>query len=245
MQTRTHPPATDEPPPTVSILLVGGSLFSRIGVVSTLDQESGFTVVGHVSHSADVGRLVAERTPDVAVLIGEIDVLPTLQALMAGAWVPRILVVPTFRKRPRGEEARLPFPEIACVPEVIVNLTDIATLVPAIRLLSSGYQVCAEPVPGGSASGTASTPHTWDRFNKLTWREIEVVQLILRGWSNAEIAEALTLSGATVKSHVHSLMGKLELRNRIDVITTAYTTGFVRPDVPRPTVSPRLASNSA
>ncbi|MFI1864639.1 response regulator transcription factor [Streptomyces jumonjinensis] len=62
---------------------------------------------------------------------------------------------------------------------------------------------------------------------------------MLRGWSNVEIAEGLELSGATVKSHVHNLMGKLHLRNRIDVITTAYRTGLARPRAAGPPVAPR------
>jgi DNA-binding NarL/FixJ family response regulator len=225
---------------STSILVSGGNLFSRIGIVSLLDQEDGFTVVGHASHFADIERLVAERRPDVVVLNGEADPLSAFRALAASTPAPRVLVIAPSRKRAAWKGSHLR------VPGIKVSLTTTATLLPAVRLLRSGYQVAAAHAePGERLSRIGQQPHAWERFDKLTEREVEVVHLMLRGWSNAEIAEALMLSGATVKSHVHSLMNKLELRNRIDVITTAYTTGLVRPGVPKPNWHPRLAGSSA
>lgn len=228
------PSAGDESGPPASILVAGGSFIGRGTLVAALEQESGFTVAAESAHPADLGPLVAEHRPDVAVVLGDPDPLPLLRALASCEPAPRVLVVSPFAQRlpgtghggPGDPAGRVPAP----VKGVTVNLTDRTTLVPAIRLLRSGYQVGqALPAAVGGMPGALRPPHAWDRFDKLTGREIEVVHLMLRGWSNAEIAEALTLSGATVKSHVHSLMGKLELRSRIDVITTAYTTGFVRP----------------
>lgn len=228
-----NPSAGDESGPPTSILVAGGSFIGRGALVSALDGENGFTVVGESARPAELGRLVAEHRPDVAVVLGEPDPLPSLRALAAAEPAPRVLVVSPFAQRLPGTgpaRPNAPAEPHAHAAGVTVNLTDRTTLVPAIRLLRSGYQVGrALPAAVGGIPGPPRPPHAWDRFDKLTGREIEVVHLMLRGWSNAEIAEALTLSGATVKSHVHSLMGKLELRSRIDVITTAYTTGFVRP----------------
>jgi DNA-binding NarL/FixJ family response regulator len=232
---RAHnPPAGDEPVAPTSILVAGGSFIGRGALVTALDAEPGFTVVGDGAHPAELRPLVAEHRPHVAVVIGEPDPLPAIRALTAAEPAPRVLVVSPFEQRLPGAEGVYP-PEPAGRPPgpvagTGVNLTDRAALVPAIRLLRSGYQVCpAPPVTVDAQPGALPPPHAWERFDKLTGREIEVVHLLLRGWTNAEIAEALTLSGATVKSHVHSLMSKLELRSRIDVITTAYTTGFIRP----------------
>lgn len=223
------PSARDESERPTSILVSGGSPLARGAVVSTLDRVDGFTVVGHGPQSADLGRLVAEHRPHVAVLIGDTDPLPAIHALAASTPPPRVLVLAPGRGR-ACVAGITDGSGVAGAAGIAVSLTDLTTLVPAVRLLRSGYQVCSPlPAPGEGGSGAVRAPHTWERFDKLTGREIEVVRLMLLGWSNAEIAEALTLSGATVKSHVHSLMGKLELRSRIDIITTAYTTGFVRP----------------
>lgn len=214
----SSPPASDGAERLTTVLVAGGTPHGRGGIVAALDREDGLTVVGHCPHAADLERLVTEHRPHIAVVVADTDPLPAVSALAACAPAPRILVVSPIRGGTPGEEPRPGGPPPTGVAGITVDLTDPATLMPAIRLLRSGYRVCA-----------TRTPDAWERFAKLTGREVEVVHLMLRGWSNAEIAEALTLSGATVKSHVHSLMSKLELRNRIDVITTAYTMGFVRP----------------
>jgi DNA-binding NarL/FixJ family response regulator len=206
------PPASDGAERLTTILVSGGSPLGRGPIVSALDKEDGFTVVGCCPHAADLEQLVTEHRPHIAVVVGDTDPLPAVSALTACTPAPRILVVSPARRRTPGEEPRLCGPPPAGAAGITVNLADPAILAPAIRLLRSGYRVYP-----------ARTPHAWERFGKLTGREVEVVHLMLRGWSNAEIAEALKLSGATVKSHVHSLMSKLQLRNRIDVITTAYT----------------------
>lgn len=226
---------------SISILVSGGHLFSRIGIVSLLDQEDGFTVVGHGSHSADLTQLIAERQPDLVVLNSDADPRSFLHAMVASTPVPRALIVTSPRKHAAWNGAHLR------VPGIRVSLTTTDTLVPAVRLLRSGYEVAAEPTELREqvTRDGQQQPHAWERFDRLTEREVEVVHLMLRGWSNAEIADALMLSGATVKSHVHSLMNKLELRSRIDMITTAYTTGLVRPGVPKPNWHPRLAASTA
>lgn len=225
------PPASDDSERLTSILVAGGTPAVRSGIASILDQEDMVTVVGHGPPAGDIGWLISQHRPHVVVVPGDTDPLPTIHALTVGTPAPRVLVVSPTRQRARAAELRPRMRGITRLAGITVNLTDMATLVPAVRLLRSGYQVCSaySAPPSESPSGVVRTPHAWEHFGKLTGREIEVVHLMLRGWSNAEIAEALTLSGATVKSHVHSLMSKLELRNRIDVITTAYTTGFVRP----------------
>lgn len=63
----------------------------------------------------------------------------------------------------------------------------------------------------------------------LSSREVEVLKHVARGSTNAEIAEALFLSEATVKSHVHSILSKCQLRDRTQAIVLAYETGLVRP----------------
>ncbi|WP_372410357.1 response regulator transcription factor [Streptomyces luteireticuli] len=121
-----------------------------------------------------------------------------------------------------------------CTAESVasVTVTDPSLLGPAIRLLRSGYRMFG-PRPEPTTEDTPRREHAlWKRMEQLTWRETEVVRLLLRGWRNTEIAEALDLSESTVKSHVHNLMAKLEFHNRVDMISTAYVTGLLRPGFP-------------
>jgi DNA-binding NarL/FixJ family response regulator len=94
-----------------------------------------------------------------------------------------------------------------------------ALLAPSItRRLVEDF--CRRPAPDGAAAETAS---------QLTVRELDVVKLVAKGLSNAEIAGQLYLSDATVKSHIARVLAKLGLRDRVQVVVLAYETGIVRP----------------
>jgi DNA-binding NarL/FixJ family response regulator len=107
-------------------------------------------------------------------------------------------------------------------------------LVAAVRLVQAGDALLAPsitrrlverfapPPVAASAGGQAG-------LSELTPRELEVLRLMARGLSNAELAEQLTLSGATIKTHVARILAKLRLRDRVQAVVLAYETGLVRP----------------
>src|SRR5262249_44686586 len=106
-------------------------------------------------------------------------------------------------------------------------------LVAAVRLVRSGDALLAPSITRRLVSRfapQAAQPCVPGRdLSVLTPRELEVLGLIARGLSNAELASALTLSEATVKTHVARILGKLGLRDRVQAVVLAYETGLVSP----------------
>jgi len=106
-----------------------------------------------------------------------------------------------------------------------------AELVQAIRLVARGEALLAPTVTrrllDRFAEALPGTPPP--ALDELTAREVEVLRLVARAMSNAEIAERLTLTEATVKSHVSAILRKLGLRDRVQAVVAAYDAGLVRP----------------
>jgi DNA-binding NarL/FixJ family response regulator len=114
-------------------------------------------------------------------------------------------------------------------------------LVAAVQLVQTGDALLAPSItrrlvehfaPGsqpatGAAPGSPTLPGR--DLSALTPREVEVLGLVARGMSNAELAAALTLSEATVKTHVARILAKLDLRDRVQAVVFAYETGLVAP----------------
>jgi DNA-binding NarL/FixJ family response regulator len=111
-----------------------------------------------------------------------------------------------------------------------------AQLVEAIRVVANGDALLAPSLtrrlldrfaadlPGDQIKAAA--------LDELTAREVEVLRLLARGLTNAELADRLVLSEATVKTHVSSVLRKLGLRDRVQAVVAAYETGLVRPATP-------------
>jgi DNA-binding NarL/FixJ family response regulator len=106
-------------------------------------------------------------------------------------------------------------------------------LVAAVRLVQAGDALLAPSITRRLverfASRSADTCGHQTPFAELTPRELEVLRLMARGLSNAELAEELILSEATVKTHVARIFAKLQLRDRVQAVVLAYETGLVRP----------------
>jgi DNA-binding NarL/FixJ family response regulator len=109
-------------------------------------------------------------------------------------------------------------------------------LATAVRTVAAGEALLAPSITRrlieDFCRGPAPDAATAETTGQLTGREVDVVKLIAKGLSNAEIARQLYLSDATVKSHIARILAKLGLRDRVQVVVLAYETGIVRPGAP-------------
>lgn len=229
-------PQADESAQLATVAVVGGNFFSRIEVVSVIAHEEGFEADSCPAGPDAVRRMLAERPPDIVAVLEDANTASVLQELVRSGPGPRVVVVAPSPKHAGNGIAR------SSIAGTHIHRIHRASLVPALRLIRSGYRVRAVHGTWADGGSVHRRVELWLGEHQLTARETEVAELMIRGLSNVEIAEGLELSGATVKSHVHSLMSKLNLNNRIDVITTAYRSGLARPHRPRyePTPVPTL-----
>jgi DNA-binding NarL/FixJ family response regulator len=216
---------------TVRVLLCDDQALVRSGFRMILDQRPGIEVVGEAEDGLQAIALAERRHPDVILMdvrMPRLDGVEATRRLTAAGTAARIVILTTFdldeyvydaiRAGASGfllKDAR---------PAQLVDAIEIvargeALLAPAVtrRLLDR----FAETLPGGAREPPP-------RLSSLTERELEVLRLLACGLSNAELAERLFLSETTVKSHVSSVLRKLDLRDRVQAVVLAYEAGLVR-----------------
>jgi DNA-binding NarL/FixJ family response regulator len=203
-------PAGDDEPAGIRVLVAGDDVLARRGLLAALDGEAGLVVVGEHDGGPDVCAALATRRPDVLLLHGwrAPDAAPVLAAVRRSGRVVRVLGVGM-----RDGEA-------LTSPQVCGSLPAWASaeeVVAAVRIAAAGY-LLRRPGPEPAAAAAVR--------DGLSGRECDVLALVARGMSNAEIAGALTVSEHTVKSHVQNLLGKLGLRNRIHAVIYAFESGL-------------------
>jgi len=222
--------------PQLRVVIADDQALVRAGFRMILEAQPDIRVVGEAHDGEEALRVVQATRPDVVLMdirMPGLDGLEATRRLMAErstrapVAVPRVLILTTFDL---DEYVYAAMQVGACgfllkdiAPERLVAAVrtvaqDDALLAPTItRRLIERF---ARPEPT-SASVTTSVAG-------LTPRESEVMALVARGMSNAEIAEELVVSQATVKTHVASLLSKLGLRNRAQIVIAAYESGIVQ-----------------
>jgi DNA-binding NarL/FixJ family response regulator len=212
-----HEPSEDLGPGGIRVLLVGDDVLARRGMLAALDDQPGLVVVGDRRPGPGVAAAVLSADPDVLLLHGLSgdEAAPTLCAVRKVSRSVRVLAIGA-----RAESSTVGgmcglLPASASPEEVVA----------AVRMAAAGYVLSRAP-HGGARSVDG---HAVALANGLTERECEVLELVARGMSNAEIAGELTLSEHTIKSHVQNLLAKLGLRNRIHAVIYAFDTGLARP----------------
>jgi DNA-binding NarL/FixJ family response regulator len=216
----------------IGVLIADDQPVVRGGLRMLVDAEPDMTVAGEVGD----GREAVERAhllrPDVVLMdvrMPGIDGLEATRRLLGGADdAPRVLVLTTFDLDEYVYEALR-----AGASGFLLKSAPPERIVDAIRTVATGDALLAPEVtrrlieefvrqprpPGGRPRET----------EELTERELEVLKLIARGQSNAEIAAGLFVSEGTIKTHVNRILRKLGLRDRVQAVVFAYESGLVQP----------------
>jgi DNA-binding NarL/FixJ family response regulator len=215
------------------VLIADDQALVRAGFRMILDAADGIQVVGEAGDGDEATVAVRRLAPDVVLMDirmpGVDGIEATRRIVAAGARAPRIIMLTTFdldeyvyaalRAGASGFLLKDVSPEQLVAAVGLVAAGD-ALLAPSIvRRLVERFAVPAPAAASGLVADLAS----------LTAREREVLVLIARGLSNAELAERLTLSEATVKTHVARILSKLGLRDRVQAVVVAYECGLVVP----------------
>ncbi|HZB60587.1 MAG TPA: response regulator transcription factor [Actinomycetota bacterium] len=226
---------------TIRVLIADDQAMVREGLAVLLGAQPGIEVVGEAVDGGDAVDKAAALRPDVVLMDVRMPVLNGLEAtrLITGdghdgppadgaAGRTRVLVVTTFDLDEYVYAALR-----AGASGFLLKDTPPADLLAAIRVVAAGEALLAPSVTRRLIAEFARRPEpsqvTPAALASLTDREREVLALVARGLSNAEIAELLVVSAATAKTHVSRVLAKLQARDRAQLVMLAYETGLITP----------------
>jgi DNA-binding NarL/FixJ family response regulator len=241
---------TFEAPPdaaTIRCLIADDQPIVREGFAAVLSAQPGMIVAGLAGDGAEALRQAHELQPDVVLLDVRMPVMDGLEAARrilatpAGehrpaaqglatdaAHRPRVLMLTTFDLDEYVYEALR-----AGASGFLLKDTTAAELVHAIHVIAAGEALLAPSVTrrliADFARRVHADPPSPAELGTLTSRETEVLRLIARGLSNAEISNALVIAEQTTKTHVGRILAKLGLRDRAQAVVLAYESGLVTP----------------
>lgn len=213
-------PHDDEEMIGIRVQVVGDDVLARHGLLAALADEPGMVVVGDHRPGPGVFATLAARFPDVVLLHGvdAHDATPILTAIRRTGRVVRVLSIGVRD----GETA----PDVdGFVCGSLPAWSSPEEVVAAVRVAAAGFALQRADRLG---QVVPMAGRTLAQRDGLSDRECDVLMLVARGMSNAEIAEDLTVSEHTVKSHMQNLLSKLGLRNRIHAVIYAHQTGLAR-----------------
>jgi DNA-binding NarL/FixJ family response regulator len=226
---------------TIRLLLADDQELVRTGFRLILNAEPDLDVAGEAGDGSQAVNEAARLRPDVVLMdvrmpgVDGIEATRRLGRLTPNP--PRVLMLTTFDLDQYVYDALR-----AGASGFLLKDAPAAQLVDAIRVVAAGDALLAPTVTRRMIAEFAQRPLPADEpaLAELTGRELEVLKLVARGRSNAEIAKELYISDATVKTHVKRVLAKLSLRDRVQAVVLAYETGLVQPGADRPeTPQPR------
>jgi DNA-binding NarL/FixJ family response regulator len=218
---------------SIRVLLADDQELVRAGFAMIIDSRDDLEVVGEAGDGLEAVALARSVRPDVILLdvrMPRMDGIEAARQLAATGHPARIIMLTTFDlDEPVFAALR------AGASGFLLKDTRPDDLVAAIRVVARGEALLAPTVTrrlldrfAGELPGGRPPP----RLDALSDREVEVLTLVAQALSNDEIAERLTLSRATVKTHLSAILTKLGLRDRVQAAVLAYEVGLVRAHPP-------------
>ena len=214
---------------TIRVLLADDQRLVRGGFRMILHAEPDVDVVGEAADGAEAVALARDLHPHVVLMdvrMPNVDGIEATRRIVDGAEEsPRVLVLTTFDLDEYVYEALR-----AGASGFLLKDAPEEQLVAGIRIVAAGGSLFAPAVTRRLIERFAETAtrEPPPAVAELTARELDVLRLVARGLSNTEIASELVVSDHTVKTHVAHILGKLDLRDRVQVVVLAYESGIVR-----------------
>jgi DNA-binding NarL/FixJ family response regulator len=219
---------------TIRVLLVDDQSMVRAGFRMLLSGEEGIEVVAEASNGLEAVAKAARFEPTVVLMdirMPELDGLEATRRILAADPGARILVLTTFDLDEYIYEALK-----AGASGFVLKDDPPEQLIAAVRTVAAGDALLSPMVTKRVIEQftRSSRPAPPKAVDELTTREREILRLIAGGLSNAEIAAELYISDTTVKTHVTHILGKLNLRDRVQAVVLAYQTGLFEGEPRRP-----------
>jgi DNA-binding NarL/FixJ family response regulator len=215
---------------SIGILIADDQALVRAGFRMILEAEGDLRVLAEAKDGAEAVEAARRVRPDVVLMDIRMPTIDGLEAtrriLAATNSPPRVLMLTTFDLDEYVFDALH-----AGASGFLLKDTPPEQLVAGIRVVAEGESLLSPSITRRLIESfvrdhpKASEPPP--QLEELTARELEILGLIARGLSNAEIAEQLVVSGTTVKTHVARVLSKLGLRDRVQAVVLAYETGIV------------------